>query len=293
MSMESRSKFERQFYELFQYILITSTVLLSVFDFVVQSNNVMIIVNDVVSIVIVFGSFAIYKRSFFQASVILVTVGFLGIVIARSWVMSGYFGGINLSILILLGFVYSLLLTKTVQRVMHGVTAVGLLVILTLKVIENPDNLIKSIREAIPYITMYVIISVPTALLKNLYVANQAQLEAANLELVKLNAEVDAQNEELRQNQESLTYINNHLEGLVEEKTRLVKIKNEKLIQLAFTNSHRVRAPLARILGLIDLSSVEATPDFAFLFARIKEQAVEMDSITRQAGVQLNEAALD
>jgi len=293
MNMESRSKFEHRFYELFQYILITSTVLLATFDFVVQPDNSLIVINDVISIVIVFLSFTLYKRSFFQASVVLLTLGFLVIVVARSWVMSGYFGAVNLSILILIGFVYSLLLTKRLQGVMHGITAVGMLSILTLRVIEHPDTVTQSIREAIPYIFMYLLISIPTARLKNLYVANQTELEAANRELVKLNAEVDAQNEELRQNHESLSHINNHLEGIVEAKTHLVKLKNEKLLQLAFTNSHKVRAPLVRILGLIDLSTVEANPNLEFLFAKIKEQALEMDSITREAGVQLNEAALD
>ncbi|SKC54911.1 hypothetical protein [Ohtaekwangia koreensis] len=67
-----------------------------------------------------------------------------------------------------------------------------------------------------------------------------------NEQLEQTSIEISAQNEVIA------TY-NKRLEVLVEERTKDIQILNRKLIEYAFFNSHKVRGPLARILGLVYL----------------------------------------
>jgi signal transduction histidine kinase len=68
----------------------------------------------------------------------------------------------------------------------------------------------------------------------------------AHEQLEQTSIEISTQNEAIA------TY-NKRLEVLVEERMKDIQILNRKLIEYAFFNSHKVRGPLARILGLIYL----------------------------------------
>jgi len=65
--------------------------------------------------------------------------------------------------------------------------------------------------------------------------------------------ELAEKNEEIRQMNDKLSSLNNHLENKVQERTILLESQNEKLAQYAFTNSHEIRAPLASVLGLLHI----------------------------------------
>jgi tetratricopeptide (TPR) repeat protein len=78
-----------------------------------------------------------------------------------------------------------------------------------------------------------------------------------NKELKDKSDEVLAQAEELRASNDAMEAINSNLEKLVEERSRQVLDKNQKLLEYAFFNAHKVRGPLARILGLINLMNIE------------------------------------
>lgn len=65
--------------------------------------------------------------------------------------------------------------------------------------------------------------------------------------------ELAEKNEEIKQMNDKLSSLNNHLENKVQERTMLLENQNEKLAQYAFTNSHEIRAPLASVLGLLHI----------------------------------------
>ncbi len=48
---------------------------------------------------------------------------------------------------------------------------------------------------------------------------------------------------------EEVVAINENLEHIVEERTNALHHQNEQLAQYAFLNAHKIRGPLARILG--------------------------------------------
>jgi tetratricopeptide (TPR) repeat protein len=98
------------------------------------------------------------------------------------------------------------------------------------------------------------------------------RLNKANLEskesLLKLNLEINMMNE--------------NLERLVRERTEELKQQNQRLIEYAFFTAHEVRGPLARILGLVELSKINQEPeDRVEILKRLEVSAYELDEIIR------------
>jgi len=62
-----------------------------------------------------------------------------------------------------------------------------------------------------------------------------------------------AQNFEINQKNETISNHNSNLEETVIKRTQDISDQKEKLLQYAFFNSHKVRAPLANILGAVSI----------------------------------------
>src|SRR5690606_16783714 len=60
-----------------------------------------------------------------------------------------------------------------------------------------------------------------------------------------------------------------------------IESQNKKLQEIAWMQSHLVRAPLARIMGLVDLIQMGGSPDIDHdrLLRAIHESAVELDNV--------------
>lgn len=74
-----------------------------------------------------------------------------------------------------------------------------------------------------------------------------------------------------------------------------IEAQNEKLRKIAWTQSHVVRAPLARILGFINLIEIQKDnlDDVMFCLKQLRVSCDEMDTIVRKIieeaqGIQLN-----
>ncbi|MCS7019083.1 MAG: GAF domain-containing protein [Cytophagales bacterium] len=107
------------------------------------------------------------------------------------------------------------------------------------------------------------------------------EIRQQNRQLVAKANEVETMNEELNALNEELQTINDTLEARVEERTRQLEIQNQQLREYAFINAHLLRAPLARIRGLLYLMTHDpnATNDWELIDRLIKE-ANELDVIT-------------
>jgi tetratricopeptide (TPR) repeat protein len=66
-----------------------------------------------------------------------------------------------------------------------------------------------------------------------------------------------AANEKIRKVNEQIQSVNDNLENLVHERSEQIKIQNQRLKEYAFFNAHKVRGPLARILGIIQLIKID------------------------------------
>ena len=62
-----------------------------------------------------------------------------------------------------------------------------------------------------------------------------------------------ARNEEIISKGEEIRVINENLEKIVLERTKELEKKNKALEEYAFINAHKLRRPVASILGLVNL----------------------------------------
>ena len=120
-----------------------------------------------------------------------------------------------------------------------------------------------------------------------------------NQELTEVNKEIQATNEELRTSEEELLasgeelkQINENLNALVEHRTQTIINQNKRIIHHAFINAHKVRSPLARILGLVNLIGHEAelNKNGQELLKHLNQSATELDDILKEVRVNLDQA---
>jgi ligand-binding sensor domain-containing protein len=112
------------------------------------------------------------------------------------------------------------------------------------------------------------------------------ELKKVNDMLHENQHEITAQNEELSQQSQKLTLANNEiiqlnltLEKKIKEKTLHLRTQNEKLKDYAYYNAHKIRGPLARILGLIILMQEESdTLQMTVYLSLLKIVADELDT---------------
>ncbi|WP_162555972.1 YfiR family protein [Reichenbachiella versicolor] len=152
--------------------------------------------------------------------------------------------------------------------------------------LNSKNTLIDAQRRAI-YLTaglvMVVLISLifayrayitKGAIADKLKSANE-KLEVQHLDNLKLN--------------EDLRRLNEMLEIKVAERTRGLKDKNEQLTEYAFVNSHLLRAPLSRILGLCQLLEASSSAEEHDMISAMKNSADELDSIVRRINILLDQ----
>ncbi len=117
-----------------------------------------------------------------------------------------------------------------------------------------------------------------------------------NKELERLNTQLKAQKQMLYKIiQELYEKEKDNLlksEELVAQKEE-IELQNQKLIEYAFYNAHKVRGPLARILGLVYLLKREADKigfvDNDQYLEKLSESANELDIAVREMSHYLNE----
>jgi signal transduction histidine kinase len=116
-------------------------------------------------------------------------------------------------------------------------------------------------------------------------------LLTVNKQVHDKNAELEAYGEELLASEEELKQINENLNALVENRTQVLIKQNEKLMKHAFINAHKVRSPLARILGLVNLirHEIRLEGKNKELIDRLHTSSYELNEVLREVRVNLEE----
>lgn len=100
----------------------------------------------------------------------------------------------------------------------------------------------------------------------------QKQIKEQRDELIALNEELRSQREEIMTQRDSLAEKNKEVENMskkvaevnelleqqVAQRTEVLENQNNKLSEYAFLNAHKLRAPLARIMGLVNLMQMKS-----------------------------------
>jgi signal transduction histidine kinase len=91
--------------------------------------------------------------------------------------------------------------------------------------------------------------------------------------LKEQKAEIEAQSEEIHS-------INNNLEATIKKRTQELENKNKALEEYAFITAHKLRAPLASILGLVSLiNRVKLPPEDQILVTHLNDSAKKLDDV--------------
>ena len=94
--------------------------------------------------------------------------------------------------------------------------------------------------------------------------------------LLKLNAE--------------LQELNKNLEARINERTSQLTVQNQRLAEYTFINAHKLRAPVASILGLINLMNQPDPSDKEIILTHLKTCGEALDKIIHEVSRNLEEA---
>lgn len=102
----------------------------------------------------------------------------------------------------------------------------------------------------------------------------------ARLALELSNKQIQIQNQELQEQDAIIKGINENLEQLVKDRTAELEKKNKALEEYAFINAHKLRSPVASILGLVNLfKKTDLSEDGRILMDHLSDSADRLDSI--------------
>lgn len=92
----------------------------------------------------------------------------------------------------------------------------------------------------------------------------------------------------LRQQSKEIARMNELLEQRVKERTAELQNRNEQLTEYAFINSHLLRSPVSKILGLINLLEVARNGDPKEMMRHLKVACDDLDSIVKNITIALD-----
>ncbi len=108
----------------------------------------------------------------------------------------------------------------------------------------------------------------------------ETAVNVRTLQIQQQNDEIQTQNEEISAQSEEILGINENLENLVRDRTAELERKNKALEEYAFINAHKLRSPVATILGLLNLiSKTKLDVEGTDISRRLHDTADELDGI--------------
>ncbi len=115
-------------------------------------------------------------------------------------------------------------------------------------------------------------------------------LKVANAELLVKRKQVEYQKKKLEKQSKTtdalnkeLTLLNKNLDTRAQEIAREIEVKNKKMNKYAFMNAHKLRAPIASILGLINLFGKDiSAKDEELMIIMLKESAHKLDHVVHE-----------
>ncbi len=112
--------------------------------------------------------------------------------------------------------------------------------------------------------------------------------------LREINERFAKQAEELTASNAQITEINENLEAMVKHRTATLQKQNERLLHFTFLNSHRIRGPIATLLGLVHLLKDENNAEIeSEVKVRLYDTAHNLDTMVRNVTIKLEEEDIE
>lgn len=150
----------------------------------------------------------------------------------------------------------------------------------------------EDIQQLLPidYVVNSIIIALAAIFLKNAFDEERFHLESQNKEMIKINDQLNLQNQQLVQKSRDIESIKNNLETLIHERTIELESRHRLLEQYAYDNSHLVRKPLTNMQGLLNVFEIERAhhniPNEKI--DKLRERLSSLDEITQKINLTVN-----
>jgi len=155
------------------------------------------------------------------------------------------------------------------------------------KLALEQSELSNKIEKRTQFIVLLIFVLI-LALVLILYLRNKSvQLKNAHLKLKQQKEEIEDKQKKISSKSLALAKVNkelhnlnNNLEQRVLDRTRKLNERNRQIAEFTFYNSHKLRAPVANVLGLINV--MELTKDGKIdpiLINHLKTSAMELDKV--------------
>ena len=124
---------------------------------------------------------------------------------------------------------------------------------------------------------------ITTLLVASLFLMQFEIREALATHKQDLEKIVDNRTSELALANKTLTHLNGNLDDLVKLRSKTIEKQLTMLVKYAHMNSHEVRAPLARMLGLLYIiEKDDSTDDKGSLHNQLMEASQELDEVVKR-----------
>ncbi|HAA16761.1 MAG TPA: hypothetical protein DCE41_35640 [Cytophagales bacterium] len=158
----------------------------------------------------------------------------------------------------------------------------------TFKILEVIDENYVQFKRSM--VALWVLLNFPLIYFMRLVRRFEHRINTNHVEIQEKNLRIQQQNEELKAHQEQIEVINQNLERMVGDRTIELKHQNDRLAEYAFINAHLLRAPLARIQGLVYLMELSGKmPTDDLLFLHLKESVDEFNGVVQKINALVEE----
>lgn len=116
------------------------------------------------------------------------------------------------------------------------------------------------------------------------------EIRAQQDEVVMQRDELEVKNKNIEELHKKLMEVNQGLEKMVEDRTAALTEQNKRLEEYAFINAHKLRSPVANVLGLINLlESSKSQEERTQIQAHLQKSAAELDEVIRSISSKIQE----
>jgi len=268
---------EEVFFRAILIIALITCAVSIVFDLIITTNLTYIVPANISFILVLLFALCAFRRlkfhpvAFFSLTALDVMVFLRGIIYPE-------FHHVTCNFLICIGFMSALIGRGISGKILQWAILTSFLGYLIRDFKQVPPAVI--IRQALPYLMVYSVIAILTGLLKERYAKNRARLVKLVDVLNEKNSTINEQHLKLQASYKELSDLNQNLALIIKQKTNSIAEKNKQLAHIAYENSHSIRAPLARLLGLLHLIEIDPIGKDYYI-SKLDDEAIEMDDRIR------------